>query len=378
LKVSLITPVDIKYSYRGTEWHVYEYAKFLHESGVDTEILITENNSYRQAVSNYKYIKARYKMIPKSIISCQKYLLPFSWHLTIYRNLPKSGIIYFPYSVYDYIINILMRPKNQKYVIGCHSMHLKMGQLVYGHRILEATLNSIIRALIRINDTNMDNLYCHALNREQANYMIKVFNFKRQNVFCIPPMIEAKSFYLAHNKSNRLRILHIGGMEKDALTVLDIIKELNIKGEIDKFEFYFIGDIPTEHRKQFTALKNIHFLGILSDNEKNKKLTEVDVLLIPAFEVFPKVMLEGLASGLYIVTSKKNAAWKDLKDLRANATISENGGKWSYIAILLSLASKKTNDKYLFDKCRMNNRRIAIKNFDKKVILLKIFEMFKK
>ncbi len=376
MKIYLITPVDIKYSYRGTEWHVYEYAKFLHECGVDAKLLITDNNGKQEVLPNYKAVTRRYNDIPKSIVACKKYILPFKWHLTIYKKLPKSGITYFPYSVYDYIINISRRPKTQKYVIGCHSMHLKMGQIVYGHRMLEKILNSFINALLLINDAKMDYLYCHTLNMEQTNYMIKVFNFKRENVFRIPPMIETKRFHLARNTAGRLRVLHIGGMEKDARTVLDVIRKLHHRGELDKFEFYFIGDIPMMDRQQFTELENIHFLGRLSDNEKNRKLSNVDALLIPAFEVFPKAMLEGLASGLYIVTSKRNAAWRDLASLRSNADISETGEAESYVGILLSLATRKRKNQFLFDKYKNRNRKIAIKNFDKSIILPKVGKMF--
>ncbi len=375
MKIYLISPVDLKYSYKGTELHIYEYAKYLREHGMDTQILVTENVRGYKELPGYRKILEPYKSVPKAEARCKEYLLPMKWHLFVYQELPRVGAIYFPYSIYDYVMNILTKPKGQKYIIGCHGMHLKMGHLVEGRPGLEAALNSWVNGILKIRKDEMKNLYCHALNREQAEYMVSRFNFKRENVFCIPSMVDTGLYKLSKNTSDKLRVVHVGGEEKSAGIVLDAVGMLRHSGNSDRFEFYFIGRTTEQFKKRHGKIENVHFLGEVSEREKLRLLATMDVMILPAYEVFPKSMLEGFASGLLIITSRRNSAYKDAKRAGMKIFIVDNGLAKEYVAPLLKLADQKLKSKS-FNRLRRKNRDIAATEFDKEHVLKKLRAMF--
>ena len=78
MKISLITPVDIRYSNKGTEWHVYEYAKYLKQKGVDANILVTENMRGFKEVAGYKKTKKNYSMVTEYPVKCRRITLPMN------------------------------------------------------------------------------------------------------------------------------------------------------------------------------------------------------------------------------------------------------------------------------------------------------------
>ena len=378
MKVYLITPVDLKYSYRGTEEHVYSYVKYLKEQGVDAEILITEKNAKQQKLlPNYKNIIKPYEYIPKKPVKCKEIVLPLKWHIFIYKDLPKDGIIYFPYSIYDYLFNILFKPKGQKYIIGSHSMHLKMGHMIKNHERLEWLLNLIVKSVLFLRRNEKDNLYFHVINHIQKAYLIKNFKINKRNIFYVPNFIDINRYRLAKNNSKKLRVVHVGGIEKDAGVVFDIIKLLDKKRVLDRFEFYFIGKLNKQIEEQYSSFKNVHLLGQIDDQTKLKVLSSADCIVIPSYEAFPKTLLEGLLSGLYILTSKRNSAWQDLIDFGIKMFVTKNGFPEEYLQAIINLAGKK-NKSTNINPFRESNRNTVIKNFGKENMLPQIFNLFKK
>ena len=378
MKVSLITPMDIRYVYTGTEWHIYEYAKFLHGHRIDVNILITDrcsDGAKLKPIKGFRRIIALYKAIPKSYVKCTELILPFKYHLFLYRGLPRNSVIYFPFSIYDYIINILFKPKGQKYIIGCHGMHLKMGHIIKGHNMLEGLLNAWMRFLLFIRRDEMENLYCHVINKEQAEYMKRTFGFRPENVFYVPIMINAGDYHAKGNNSKKLRVVHIGGMGKDMHIVLDVIDGLSETGKLRMFEFYFIGERSVDAEDAYRKFDNVHFLGMVSDRHKYKMLGMADVMIVPAYETFSKTMLEGLASGLSILTSRRAASWKDVTDIGIELSVMSNGYAEEYTRQLIKLAELKCKGKDINPRREMNIRK-TIENFDEKVILKKMLTLF--
>ena len=375
MKVSLITPVDMRYSARGTEWHVYEYAKYLKQNGVDTNILVTENMRGFPEVAGYKKIKKKYSMVKEYPVKCKKITLPMNWNLFVYNDLPTDRTIYFPYSIYDYILNILTKPQGQKYIIACHGMHLKMGHIVESKPGLEKALNSLVKTALRARKGEIKNLYCHAVNREQADYMTRVFNFKKENVFCVPPMIDAKDYKISKNGSRALRVIHIGGPAKDSGIVAETIGLLKASGRIDSFEFYFVGQRDKASESRLGRMKNVHFLGIITEDEKFKLLSTMDAMIVPAYETYSKIMLEGLASGLYLLTSRKAGSWSDIKNTGIKLTVTQDGSPEEYVFPLIRLAEQKGKGKS-FNRDRIINAGIARRHYDKKVILAQMLKLF--
>ena len=378
MKVYLITPVDLKYSYRATEEYVYSYAKYLKEHGVDAEILITKKGDKQQTLlPNYEEVVKPYDNIAKKPVKCKEIVLPLKWHIFIYKDLPKEGTIYFPYGIYDYLFNILFKPKGQKYVIGSHSMHLKMDHIINNHEILEWLLNFIVKSVLFLRRKEKDNIYFHAINSMQEVYLTKNFKINKKNIFYIPNFIDTSKYSLAKNSSKKLRVVHIGGTEKNTNIVFDIIKLLDKRQVLDKFEFYFIGKLNKQTEEQYSSLKNVYMLGQIDDRTKLKVLSSADCMIIPSYEAFPKTLLEGLLSGLYILTSKRNSAWQDFVDFGIRMFVAENDLPKEYLQFIIRLIGKKGEHKDT-NAYKESNRKKTIKNFNKRSILPKIFDMFQR
>jgi len=376
MKLYLISPIDIKYSFRATERYIYEYADYLRKHGKDVEILVGKRKIKSTKLNNDNFIK-KYRKIKQQFIDCRELLLPFKWHVFIYKDLPRNGIIYFPYRIYDYLYEILFKPKGQKYILGSHSMHLlKNGRMTEKHQLLESAWNSLVNLVLWLRRGEIKNIYIHAINTAQIEYIRQNFKLiKEENIFYIPNMINAEKYSIAKNKSNKLRVVHIGGTDKDIHSVFSIIKLLKEDGHINDFEFYFIGKLSEEVDTELMKMPNLHFLGEISEKSKLKVLSTMDAIIVPAYEAFPMVVLEGLASGLYVLTSKKNAAWRDFKELGIKLFIAENGQPVEYIKALEDLAAIKKIGKNI-NKYANYNKNIVIKNFDESIVLKKILGMF--
>lgn len=377
MRINFITPVDIKYSYTGTEWHVYEYARFLKEKGEDSNILVTQQKDSKPYVKHYKAVERHYSCIPKKTVRKLEISTFRNAHLIVYRGLPRNGLIYLPYSIHSYLVNILFKPHGQKYVIGSHIMQLKFGKMIEGnHAIYENLLLLLVRLILLIRKRESNNLYFHVINNEQIKYLVRA-GINRRNIFYVPAMADIKYFKIAHNKSKKLRVIHIGGAIKESIIVLQIIKQLIRFGEIWHFEFYFIGaPQPDELMEISKRYKNIHVLGRIDDRRKNNILSKADAMIIPAYETFSKTMLEGLAAGLYIFVSNKNNAAKDVKEIGVDLWITKTGMPTEYIKPLLNAAKEKRMRPSNFNPNKRKNKELVIREFDKNTILPKMLRLF--
>ncbi len=373
LKAYFITPIDIEYSYTATEWLVYEYAKFLKDNGIDASILVTKTKKLKK-VANYKKIMERYRNIPKKTVKSSDKTMFRGARLITYKALPKDGIIYFPYSLHTYLMNILTKPNGQKYVIGSHIMQIKNGKMIGGnHEIYEKLLDILVKSVIA---AKKGNVYFHVVNSEQTKYLVKM-GVDRKNIFYVPVMADIKYLSMAHNKTKTLRIVHIGGLVKESSIIAEIIKELVRLDRLNEFEFYFVGSPqPDELVALGNRYKNIHILGKVDEKRKLKALQNADVLIVPAYETFSKAILEGFSSGLYVITSTKNDAAFDFRNAGAKLDIVKTGSAMEYVPLLLKLSSIKKGGKEI-NPHKKSNRDVVVERFDAPVVLPDILKMFK-
>ncbi len=375
MKVSLITPMDIRYSYRGTEVDIYEYAKFMQGKGIAAEVLVPDY-SFDGLVerSDYGRVYSLYKNVPKRSIKGRRFLLPFNYGLYVYSGLPEDSIVYFAYSIYDHIFNIIRKPRGQKYIIAAHSMHIKHGHIIEGHQYLEWMLNSFMRFVFSTKEAKK-NIYHHVITNAEGKYLEEL-GIPKKNIFYIPTFVESGLYSLAKNKSGRLHVVHIGGVNKDASRVVAVINALQGKQGNVSFDFCFIGDKqPRELSDLIKANKNVHCLRNVTDIEKAKVLKNADVIIVPAVETFSRAMLEGMSSGLYVIASSKNPAAWEMQGLGANVYIAEHEKIEDYVKFLMRLYKLKSSRSDFYSG-RIINRRIAIERFDKRVILREMVRMF--
>jgi glycosyltransferase involved in cell wall biosynthesis len=101
------------------------------------------------------------------------------------------------------------------------------------------------------------------------------------------------------------RVLFIGRIEKNQKGI-KLLKSvvLKVKHLIPEIEFIILGTGPDEHILKNFQAKEIQFLGFVSDEEKIRELKNSNLLLITSnIDPFPLVCIEGLFSGLPIVTT---------------------------------------------------------------------------
>ena len=366
MKVNLITPIDIRYSYRGTEYWVYEAAGYLMRRGIDAEVLITETGS-RKALNSKA--ASEFAEVPARMIKSSRLSLPMNFKITTYKDLPKDSILYFPYSIYDYAINIARKPGSQKWIIGSHSMHLKHGHIIKGHRWLELALNAVMKNVIRKN-----NLFYHVVNIDQERYLVDL-GIEKDRIFRIPPFIDVKDFRAKPSTGKKLKVMHLGGVEKNAEAVSRIIGRLVELGQIGSFEFYLIGKQPESIIQYKKRLKHgsISIFPSISEVEKRKVMGNMDVMLLPAVENFSKSMLEGLASGLYIIAGEMNPAFSEVLKRGAFGAASKNDSE--YVSALRAALEMKLDGR--LDKYKKSNVSAA-EFYDRKVIMPLIEKMFRK
>lgn len=376
MKVSLITPVDIKHSYSATEVQVYDYAKMLIENGIEASILVPKYKGLEfPSRTDYKLIKNHYKNVTQKGIKGRKIILPFKFTLYVYSDLTSDSTIYFAYSIYDHLINIIKKPKGQKYIIGAHSMHLKNGHILEGHNIIERFFNFLIKSFVFSNKEIAKNVYHHVINKAEKKYLLKL-GIREENIFYVPTFVKTKDYHLSKNQSSKLKILHMGGANKGAGIVLQIIDKAIKTNKLDLFEFYFVGQkMPGELYQYAKKYKNIHIEKGIKENKKADLLSRMDVMIVPSVETFSRSMLEGLASGLYICASNKNPAALEIKTMGAKIYVIRNNNTYKYLEVL----AKMINEKRLIEKFesgRRINREIVVRKFDEKVVLPQMLDMF--
>ncbi len=376
MKIDFVTPLDVIYSTRGTEKHLYEYALFLDGNGMEARVLVPRyaNLGRLKKIEGYRELEKRYGSLEKIGIYGRKFSLPFKYDLYSYEGIPGDSIVYFPFSPYSHILNIIAKPRGQVYVIGSHSLHLKKGRLLVGKSFLEYALNGLMRLALRGEETRK-NVYYHTLTGEQTRYLKETLGIGRDRIICVPNFIETGRFRTGGNRSRSLQVLHIGGIQKDSGAVISIMDLLAKRGLIGNFVFHFIGGDQPEGLANYERAGNAVLHGKVGNAEKVRLLSEMDALVMPAVEAFSVTLLEGMASGLYVV-SRDNYYANEIKEKGAHIALAAPGDIAGYCEALLGACRMKRKGR--LKGMGMENRRIAERFFGKQAVLKQIRAMFEK
>lgn len=373
MKIDLVTPMDIRYSLRGTETLMYETALFLNENRLEARVLVPKYacSSKPKEVIGYRKREDRYKSLEKIRIVGRKFCLPLGYDLYFYENVPRESIVYFPFSPYNHLLNIITKPKGQVYVIGTLSLHLKNGKLLVGKDVLENALSRIVGFLLRGEETSK-NIYYQALTEEHTKYL-ESLGISKDRIFCIPTFADVNDFQTGNNGSKPLHVMHIGGIQKDSQDLVPVMERLEESGQIKNFVFHFIDDKQPESLAKYERDHKVVQHGMVNRADKIKLLSEMDAMVLPAVEAFSVTMLEGLASGLYLI-SRDNCCAKEVKKKGAHVELVASGNTAGYCNALLDAYRMK--QKSGLDRVKKDNRRVAERYFDKAVVLRQIKAMF--
>lgn len=369
MKTSFVTPIDIKYSHRATEKLVYEYARYLKKHGLESEVLVPNYIIGKVTLEARNAMYDKYNDVSTTVIKGVKIRLPFKYDVYYFSQLPKGDIIYLPYSLYTHILNIILKPARQKYVIGSHGMHIKEGRMLYNYNFIEDITNFFVRSLILSRRDIKENVFYHVINLGQKNYL-KGLGIDEKKILYVPNFIDPDKFKIKINHDKALRVLHVGGIDKNAAMMVDIIDKLRREDLFKEFKFYFIGkEEPDEVLEYERTYDNISYMGFVDkENVKAKIFSEMDLMVVPDIETFSVTMIEGMASGLAIV-SRNNDIVADLRMVGAEvAEVRVSDGVEGYISILKEMLNAKRHGK--FDReFRLKNRKLVIKHFSRDKVL---------
>ncbi len=369
-RVAFVTPVDPRHSFRGTEKIIYKYADYLARNSLETEVLVPSYHfSSKQKALNRVSLP---KTIEEHRIHGVKVRLPFRYDLYFYYPLPKGAVVYLPYSPYTNMPNLISKPRGQKLIVGLHGLHLRNGRLTDGHDAMEGMLVSMLKLLVLSREDITRNVYYHAINSAQKEYLSSL-GIDRSHIFHIPVSIETEELKAAQGGSGPLRVLHIGGKDKDASRVAEIIVELKRRHMLDGFEFFFIGkDQPDSLVELARRNKSVHLLGSITDAGKNLQLSKADVMLVPALEAFSVTLLEGLASGELVIARRSNPQTAELRS--TGISLLQADDLSSYLSALLGASRMKRAGR--LSTLGRRNAAVVRRRFSAAALMPKILKMF--
>lgn len=137
-------------------------------------------------------------------------------------------------------------------------------------------------------------------NDMYLNLIKKIKDIKYEMV--LPNGVDTSLFYPDYDiNNNNLKVLFVASLEKEK--GLDMLLPLIDRFKNDRrIEFNIAGGGTME--KQISSRKHINYHGILNDDDLAKLYRECDIFIYPShFDSYSLVILQALASGLYVICS---------------------------------------------------------------------------
>ena len=203
-------------------------------------------------------------------------------------------------------------------------------------------------------------------------------NKKKSSV--IEHFIDSSFFSCKKKNNNKTNILYMGRLsrEKGFFETMRILQDVvSVKSNV-VFHFCGLPETENEFNEIRQVLNNfeksgfIKFYGEVTGERKRRIYSEADILIFPSHnEVFPNTILEGLAQGLPIVTTKVGVI-PDVIQEKENGLFVEIGNPDDIRNKLLYLL----NNPELQRKMSINNRKKAKERFDISIAVRKLKSIF--
>ncbi|MEM3791059.1 MAG: glycosyltransferase family 4 protein, partial [Thermoproteota archaeon] len=216
----------------------------------------------------------------------------------------------------DIILEFLDRPLEKKFLKALYNLNLPIIFLFHGitfekfnfkHFVISSY--SVLIKFILFSQKNLlkkSNFFYQILNKKQFDFLYKL-GISKDHIFYIPNGITFSKYYV--KKNNIFRIIWIGRIEKikGIYFLIKIIRFFNKHyNNLDDLEFLIIGTgskydyLKTKLKKE----KNVKYLGFVKEEEKINLLAESELALMTSIiEPYSLVVLEYLASGLYVIST---------------------------------------------------------------------------
>lgn len=273
-------------------------------------------------------------------------------HICSYQSFWRS-------SVDIALVKIFSRAKLLLHVHGAYFDKFYLESIALNKRIIKFTLNCSTNIIV--------------LSRYWFDFFSGVVD---SNKLCIVENGIVTKDYLNHfeirlaknGQTDKINIFFIGeiGKRKGVYDIFNVIPEVIKKSPKAHFSFAGSFEDKTIESEIYDLIKRknlknyVSFLGLVTGKQKNKSFEDADIFILPSYaENFPISMIEAMASGLPVVTSRVGAIPEIIKD-GENGFVVDPGDCSQIVEKILAL-SKDYNLRMSMGK---HNREIALRRFD--------------
>lgn len=288
----------------GGEVIIISLGNFLSSAGINVTILDDSNSKDTKRINEDtldKMLIARYAHTPYENPRKLKFL---------YHSMPSTEAL----TSRDLNLIFVHRIPSVEYLEKVSRIQTKVTLCLHGIGLQDKwPLNPIIRmyqryvrfVLRRISSivNTSDNIFFHVLTASAASILVMA-GIRIDKVLVIPNGIDPKQYKIGRNDS-KFTVLFMGRMDDLQKGIKRFRKVTEIIGKMaPEIEIISIGSGPNAPILDRVDNQNFHYLGYVDDKMKSDLLLSSNLLLLTSnMEPFSLVCLEGLFSGLPIVTT---------------------------------------------------------------------------
>ena len=157
--------------------------------------------------------------------------------------------------------------------------------------------------------------------------MVDIYKISTDKIIVIPNGVDKSVLKISKNRSlshDSINLLFIGRLDpqKGVDILLYSFQEISNKypSMYRHIKLTIIGDGPLRNQyeklaRRLDVIRNVKFLGRISQEEKQKYLAESDLLIVPSrSESFPLVVLEGMGAGLPVIGTSVGGISEQITD----------------------------------------------------------------
>lgn len=215
------------------------------------------------------------------------------------------------------------------------------------------------------------------------DYVLKEFKIKSEEIEVIPNPADTINFYRDDKIDKEYELIFVGSLE-DRQGVLVLAKALNEVFRKEKnLKVKFIGKDTNRNQKDISTKEyikkiilqdywdKVEFLGQIDNMELNRYLNKALIGVFPSlFENFPYVALEGMATGLHIISTDNSGVVEMLDD---NTCICKSGDEEDLAKKILEKLEYAKDIKVNF-----NNIERVKKEFNSEKVCDNLISIYKK
>ncbi|MDG7000661.1 MAG: glycosyltransferase family 4 protein [Nitrososphaerota archaeon] len=239
---------------------------------------------------------------------------------------------------------------------------------------------TMIRFILRVNSKSYElceNVYFQVLTNKDK-LVLQKHHIASRKVYAIPSGIDFSRYHVTKNNAyfNIVFIGRLNDIHKGIHSLLRLINIVLRNSGIDS-QFVIIGDGPSANLVQdfCRGRDNVKYLGFVSEEEKIRLLSESNLMIVVSnVEPFSLVTLEGLASGLPIVTTPVSGPASIISSIPFAGEVSSFSVKKLARAIE-AYKSHWFSDKEMYFQEKTMIRNAAEKVFDLKTMMNSYYDM---